>query len=1694
MLNREVAQAQLKTLHLADWRSRQIQHLSQLADPLRLIGYGILGHGTKGQRLDHWQAYELQAQSLSQLDALEPDDRQALFTALLPKLAPIVEAAWQLIAQLPYREGYSRRSFRVPTHAEFSASKRHHWFQQLLGVVEGYDQDLEWLAAWTPYLSYTAPDVLGILFAAAIEQPDASGQRIFEILTASASGNHEIGAMGRHVTRALLVANRQEGWEFMERLLLAAQRQEGLRQTILETIDEAHPIAFQRMMRLILEHNLLRFSATIRAVDVWLGFGLESLKEKLVQQVLSQVLALLEHPETQAAALTSADPQVVYLGLWSAGFTNAIAAIDQAVPLLEHPEATHRFVAVHFLAQLEITPARFLLVSALGDRDLAVATAAVQALSHTGDPALEQESDLFERLEQVLPSFPPQPKTLSIVWDWIRLEPSQTLVAAAMMQNLGTRSPKQLIPYLSLLEPYQRAHLAKQLSEVKPWDSEIRSTLLQLVGDASSWVREQVLGLLRPCTIAPDESPHLEQLLTRQASDLRRGILGLLLGQPDADAIASAERLLAAKLALQRQAGLELLRQLVSQHRLVEPSQALAVAYQTRRAKLTTTETQLLTGILQSETEPTLTDALGLVQLADLTPIALPQNVTPTPVVSEPALACLLSLDQLIHEHRQTPVKIGTEEELLGNLDWRFARLDPNLSPESNLATLPLSDVWLNWWRDRPTTLRDADGLELIRAIVPQFEYRPDPYAQGSAVLEISEALGELEGLPGLDILETLAELQALVTLPTLPTEEPSQEPTQEPTQPLQSSLIDRLVTDLQTHTRQTSTPLRYPHQITNILHWLLYFHPPAQVFDYCLEAITTLVQTIPIAELSSDPQWSDSSYWGIGRQVKDFIGNWINFARSYVLTANAEQQIRWCQLVRWVEKFLPSYQGAIVIWDLLHSYEAGGVTAADVLFHLLGAEEHPTADSEPVLANVAETKANLRRDFRDLSTLTRRNVEEIYTAQPFLVELADRARQRILAIELQRGDLPTAASNPARALKSITGIATPIQLLQSLDRHKLVRHYSYNSLSKAAVFSHLMRISFPGPDDTPAEFAQQVQAAAIQPETLIQFAFYAPQWVQYIQQALDWPGFAEAVWWFHAHTKDNGWSVESDVRETWVAQISERTPLSAQSLVDGAVDVDWFHRLYSLLQVDRWDRLYEAAQYASSGAGHQRAKLFADAMLGKLQAPALHDRISQKRHQDSVRALGLLPLPLGEPRDRAILDRYQALQEFLRTSKKFGSQRQASEKLAVTIGLENLARTAGFVDPIRLQWAMEAHAIADLVGQAQGVTIDQVTVSLSITPAGQPEITITKQGKPLKAIPAKLKKQLEIQALTSRKQEITQQASRMRISLEQAMVRGDRFTAAELVQLAQHPVLFPMLSQLVLLGESEIGYLVQSGTALQNQQQQITPITSSHLRIAHPHDFWVTQAWHLWQQDCFTHDRVQPFKQVFRELYLPTAAEQPEPGSRRYEGHQVNPRQALALWGQRGWIAAPEAGVRRTFHAEELIAEVDFLNGFYTPLEVEGLTIEAVRFYRRDQWKPLPLAEVPPRLFSEVMRDLDLVVSVAHQGGVDPEATTSTVEMRSALVRETCRLLKLSNVQLQSAHVLIEGQLGSYSVHLGSAIVHRQPGGALCILPVHSQHRGRLFLPFVDPDPKTAEVVSKVLLLARDKEIQDPTILEQIL
>ena len=73
--------------------------------------------------------------------------------------------------------------------------------------------------------------------------------------------------------------------------------------------------------------------------------------------------------------------------------------------------------------------------------------------------------------------------------------------------------------------------------------------------------------------------------------------------------------------------------------------------------------------------------------------------------------------------------------------------------------------------------------------------------------------------------------------------------------------------------------------------------------------------------------------------------------------------------------------------------------------------------------------------------------------------------------------------------------------------------------------------------------------------------------------------------------------------------------------------------------------------------------------------------------------------------------------------------------------------------------------------------------------------------------------------------------------------------------------------------------------------------------------------------------------------------------------------------------------------------------------------------------------------------------------------------------------------------------EYGAFQVHRKLEYVqHRLLGSSVCNVPVTQQSRGRLFLPFADDDPRTGEVISKILMLARDNEIQDPTILQQLM
>ncbi|MFK3676272.1 DUF5724 domain-containing protein [Microbacterium sp. NPDC090218] len=801
--------------------------------------------------------------------------------------------------------------------------------------------------------------------------------------------------------------------------------------------------------------------------------------------------------------------------------------------------------------------------------------------------------------------------------------------------------------------------------------------------------------------------------------------------------------------------------------------------------------------------------------------------------------------------------------------------------------------------------------------------------------------------------------------------------------------------------------------------------------------------------------------------------------------------------------RFLDEPEGAVDQWDgprveLAHPSRWGAVEmVVDQPFRFRPPVNIVTEAFERGIASRADLvdlvmiRPALRCELRNGDTNPLATFSGITSAAPQVQAVVESVQRAVVDLELPRGEFETPFSVMAMSLQRATGAESLVAVLRALGRRPFVRRYLY-AKEREGVFSYLVRIHHPAADETAETVARAFAGAKIPESRIIETAMYSPQWAQLFEEYLGWPGFASAVWWIHAHTPMDGYEIGVRIRKERSTEIQRRTPVSEEDRERGASDVEWFSRMHAELGDNRLDRVLKAAKYASTAGQHTQAELFANVLRGRTGEEELLPRMLEKRHQDAVRAYGLLPWS-GDPDE--LLRRYEMLRGFVRTGKSSGPQRRAAETAAVHTALENLARAAGYRDPQRLTWAMEARTAADLGRGAVTAVDGDVTVSLSIDDLGMPVIEVDRAGKTLAAVPAKSRKVEEIAALIVRARELKKQTQRMRESLEAACVLGDVIDAEELALLQAHPILGRMLPALVMVdGEGRAGFLSAAGDELILADESVIRAVGG-LRIAHPLDLLASGDWPDLQHAVMTRGLPQPFKQVFRELYVFNENEQAELGisSRRYVGHQLDSRRASALFTARGWVRDYGFGYERTFHNEKITVFCNTSGGWGTPGEVEEAVTDDVRFGHVGSRLAIPLSEVPPRVFSETMRDLDLVVSVAHVSGVDPQSSESSIELRRRVVDETCRLIGLENVETDGHHARIKGALGTYSVHLGSGIVHRIPGNTLFIIPVSAQHRGRVFLPFVDDDPRTAEIVSKVVMLAADDKIKDPTILSQL-
>ncbi len=1638
---------------------------------------------------------EVQALIQALRDGVKPADyvRDSLpwYQRLIPQacMPALLDAASRLM-ELPCQMGYERRGFRSGSAVAYQERLREILWEfwqdgatafPLMMLLEGRC-DRELLLQFSRSLSFRV--------AFALDQRDAQAEALVrEILQGDGSRD-----LIRPVLRGVLMSRREDLYQLVGQLLVAARLQEGLRQTICEMADEGQLAALLHIVDVIAENDLIRFSGVKRAVGCWLGLVTEETRD--LERVSGKSLQLVARCLRDAAFVTEClhgeDAMAIYIALWALGVRDLNAAVQVVLRLAKDGSRHQRLTAGLFLRNLQMTELHervAVRVSLENPEELDTQAVYLPLMSYhmrehlrnrvKHPAALETDPAMARRFcEHLLALRKAIGKGVSVspcVFPWYTAELTRADLAVCALAAARVAGDDMLDACTSLIpecDTYFRA-VALRACYGEPRTDGQRTLVLRSLCDKNADTRREALKIVEGWTLTGADYAIITDLMRFKYGDVRPAMAKLLMRQEDDALFATVQTLLADRNEERRMAGLSIVRLLTEAEERSTLAQrcaelAGALAEDSDKAQMVLSgigrQTAALYGpedlvLPELPVTPALLDAVRCFAryFPDGT-LAAEMGVDaekPEPSALAETDADIAALAALYRENLLTPVP-ERNGELLNSL---------------NLATLtqgelPLCALWEGWFRD----YLHNDPVRMLRMMVRLSDHvrafvRPgEPIrrvverALGTGWSESTEKMQVFRGTPDAD---SRWVSYGAFTLNTI---------------------LERLAKPL--------LPARDLMQINLALVCWIALH----VEEERLCAVTE-GRFRDIGYLMACPQISTLTT-GASASTGETLR--LETAARWIITvkgrASNSKLLADESLSRYAD---PNYhrRGHLPPSVLLRAVCEGHVSVRS-LYGWLTEVTHPE-DTRMLLGlsdfwrSRGRENANRRHRWRGLSEQKRlaeaflgHAYEESAEDQALLQwvdELAQPLLEVILDAEAHRGDAVTVYTPLVRSVSRLEGAETFTMLLTALGGDKIVRDEGLRVTQRVECLSYLLSTCVPLATDTPEGLRALIRARNLPQARMIEAALFCPEWLTLLEAALDLPGLTCAAWYFIAHMKDDS----DPVRQAIIARY---TPLTAEELSAGAFDIAWFRRAYAEVGETAFDQLYAAAKYISTGSRHARARRYADAALGRVTLEALAEHIGEKRNQDSLMAYPLVPL-----RDDADLRaRYLFIQDFLRGSRKFGAQRIASEKAAADVAMTNLAANAGYADAMRLKLRMEASLIDDLRPLMERTAVGDVDVALVIDEEGKADIRIEKAGKPLKSLPAKMKKAPHILRLTDAKKQLLAQHNRARAMLETAMEDETVFTAGELSPLMASEVLAPLLRAVVFLRGDVSGLF--DGHQLTRADGSMLPLEAGdELVIAHPYHLWQRRQWLAWQERLFKLQMVQPFRQVFRELYVLTADEKQADVSYRYAGHQIQPGKAAACLKTRRWVADPENGLQRVDYRRNIVSVMLAQGDWFTPADIEAPTLEAVLFFDRLTNRRLPLGDVPPVLFSEIMRDMDLAVSVAHMGGVDPEASHSTMQMRAALLNLTLPRFRLGNVEIRERHAVITGQLATYTVHLGSGVVHQVGGTMLNILPVHSAHRGRIFLPFADNDPQTAEVLSKVLLLAEDGKIKDPTILEQI-
>jgi len=1523
------------------------------------------------------------------------------------------------------------------------------------------------------------------------------------------------------IMQAIFISNNKELLELTGKLLLAAKLQEGVRQEICENMDRGLQENFEYMFKIIYDNNLIRFSSVKRALATWTGLTRDESDDisKFGKKELEIINKLIANPKYEDELLKSDDNVEVYLGLWNKSTRDIKYSVEAMEKLLKSSKYHIKLLISYYLDIIENKDyqreiAKKVIKEYGKDNKNIIEILACyldfiigyiypshfkndiksgKLNSKTYFKDKKEALEFFDILENAFSLMKEKSKVFDpCIFPW-NIESIDTEKISTVLLFIAILYPDDILKnkvmgYIKEIDTWNRGRFLEVLFE-KPSNKEQRDFIITMLSDRTN-AGVTAYEIVKNNNLTKEYPREIEDLLRLKNADTRKNLIDLLMSQDKKELLISIDNLVSAKNENKRLAGLDILNLANSKQKPL---------YDKKEVK------NLVTKI----SSPTDAEKILIENLSDKKKKES-ENTLSKLYNTEYKLDLAYEIKEVTKSSKT--IKKNKKDEYIIENTLNIKKIFTKSTDELFKIVKKLSELYvknedyeyMSFYNKEYVLLRDTFQITKDVSNVP---YNERQKLANYPLEDIWKDFykKEIKNFP------TLWQLHTLLSRGYNNNSDPD---TIKEYQDFYKKILDVDITELRTKLKEANLKYIFSENYYNDTGFVLeiismlykeyskeneaYLFEIGKMFtSYALENFEIKDIVEKREKYNKDIYYNvniynrnSGIYYLFAKAVIDYLDFYTDeksFSESFILRYNLDEKInKYCNEnlkdfeIQGSTKILGLRNYAIAInlkiaeKDLIYKYvlELDNEVAKEI-------NVHGFSELDGFMNNYRNILA--KKEDKRIATL---NQFMLNDALKVIYDEGRKIVDYVVQNELKRGDSPTIYSKSLHKIYRIESIDYLVQILQALGKETLDRtsYYWGGDDSKKAVLSHLLKVCYPTEKDNSKELAKKLKGTDITEQRLVEVAMYASQWLEIIESYLGWKGLVSGCYYFQAHM--------SDVDKNKEGLIAKYTPISIDDLRDGAFDIDWFKSAYKELGEKKFEMLYDSAKYISDGAKHSRARMFADAVNGKLNLKETEKKIEDKRNKDLVASYSLIPLLKDKQKDA--LHRYQFLQKFLKDSKQFGAQRRASEAKAVNISLENLSRNMGYSDVTRLIWNMETALINEMKEYFEPKKLDDIDVYIKIDDLGQSEIIYEKAGKELKSLPTKLKKDKYIEDIKEVHKNLKEQYRRSRKMLEEAMEDGIEFYGYEIENLMTNPVIAPILKSLVFKMGNDLGYYVDKKLK-SAKKKSVAVKDDSLLKIAHCFDLFESGEWSAYQKDIFDRELKQPFKQVFRELYVKTVDEKGRDKSLRYAGHQVQPAKTVALLKTRRWIIDGQEGLEKVYYKKNIIAKIFALADWFSPADIEAPTLEEVQFFDRKTFKPILIDDVPDLIFTEVMRDLDLVVSVAHIGDVDPEASHSTIEMRKAIVEFNCKLFKLKNVTFTENHALIKGERAEYSIHLGSGLIHQKAGSAINVLPVHSQHRGRVFLPFIDDDPKTAEIMAKVILFAQDDRIKDVFILEQI-